>query len=123
VKPARALAAGKDSVIEIAYSGKAATEHQGLFKVDGAGPENLPGYFTMFEPGYAQYFYPCNDQPDDKATMEVHAIVDSRYQVLSNGRKDKDEVYADGGKNLRRVSWKQDQPHSTYLLAIAIGAF
>src|SRR5207249_1277601 len=96
---------------------------QGLFKVDGAGPDDLPGYFTMFEPGYAQQFYPCNDTPDDKATTEVHAVVDSRYAVLSNGRKEKDETYTEGGKNLRRVVWKLDQPQSTYLLAIAIGEF
>lgn len=123
VKPAKALAANKEATLEITYAGKAGTEHQGLFKVDGAGPDGLPAYFTMFEPYYAQQFFPNNDDPSDKALTEIHAVVDTRYTVLSNGRKEKDEAYTEGGKNLRRVSWKQDQPHSTYLVALAIGAF
>jgi aminopeptidase N len=123
LKPAKALAANKEAKVEITYSGKAQTEHQGLFKVDGAGPDGAPAYFTMFEPYYAQQFFPNNDDPSDKALTEVHAVVDSRYTVLSNGRKEKDEVFTEGGKNLRRVSWRQDQPQSTYLLAIAIGEY
>ncbi|MBK7863321.1 MAG: M1 family metallopeptidase [Archangiaceae bacterium] len=123
LKPAKALAANKEAKLEITYAGKAQLEHQGLFKVEGAGPEQLPAYFTMFEPYYAQQFFPNNDDPADKALTEVHAIVDSRYTVLSNGRKEKDEVFTEGGKNLRRVSWRQDQPMSTYLVALAIGGF
>ncbi len=124
VKPAKALAANKEAKVEIAYSGKAsATDHQGLFKVEGAGPDGAAGYFTMFEPFYAQQFFPNNDDPSDKATTEVHAVVPSGYTVLSNGRKEKDEAFTEDGKNLRRVTWRQDQPMSTYLVAIAIGTY
>jgi hypothetical protein len=122
ITPAKPV--GKEATVEVVYSGKASpVEHQGLFKVEGAGPQGLPGYFTMFEPGYAQYFFPCNDQPDDKATTQVFAVVDGRYTVLSNGRKEKDEAFTEDGKNLRRVHWIQDQPMSTYLVALAVGAF
>ncbi len=118
------LAANKEVTVEISYTGKAGTNHEGFFKVNDAENDKLlPYYFTHFQPHFAQRFFPNNDQPSDKASVEVYAIVDSRYTVLSNGVKSKDEVFQEQGKNLRRVEWKQDKPHSTYLTAIAIGQF
>lgn len=119
IKPKKAVASGKEAVIEIAYTVTAGTSNQGLFTAqepDGA----LPGYFTHFEPAFAQRFFPVNDTPADKATSEVFAIVDGRYNVVSNGKKELDEKFTEGGQNLRRVHWKQEQPHSPYLIAVAI---
>lgn len=116
------LAANKEVTVEISYTGKAGANHEGFFKVNDAENDKLlPYYFTHFQPHFAQRFFPNNDQPSDKASVEVYAIVDSRYTVLSNGVKSKDEVFQEQGKNLRRVEWKQEKPHSTYLTAIAIG--
>ena len=123
IKPSKTVASGKDASVEVTYTVKAGVEPQGIFKVEPLSGEGLPQYFTQFETQGAQRFYPCNDQPDDKATSEIFAIVDGRYSVLSNGRKEKDETFQGEGKNLRRVQWKQDQPHSTYLVALAIGVF
>lgn len=118
------LGANKEITLEISYTGKAGTQHEGFFKVKDAEDDKLlPYYFTHFQPHFAQRFFPNNDQPGDKATVEIYAVVDSRYTVLSNGVKTKDEVFQDGGKNLRRVEWKQDKPHSTYFTALAIGQF
>lgn len=118
------LAANKEVTVEISYTGKAGSNHEGFFKVNDAENDKLlPYYFTHFQPHFAQRFFPNNDQPSDKASVEVYAIVDSRYTVLSNGVKSKDEVFQEQGKNLRRVEWKQEKPHSTYLTAIAIGQF
>lgn len=118
------LAANKEVTVEISYTGKAGANHEGFFKVNDAENDKLlPYYFTHFQPHFAQRFFPNNDQPSDKASVEVYAIVDSRYTVLSNGVKSKDEVFQEQGKNLRRVEWKQEKPHSTYLTAIAIGQF
>ncbi len=118
------IAANKEVTVEITYTGKAGTQHEGFFTIKD--PENdklLPYYFTHFQPHFAQRFFPNNDQPGDTATFELFAVVDSRYTVLFNGAKSKDEVYQDGGKNLRRVEWKQARPQSTYLTALAIGQF
>lgn len=118
------LTVNKEVTVEITYSGAAGTEHEGFFKVkDSEDDKLLPYYFTHFQPHFAQRFFPNNDQPGDKATVEVFAVVDSRYTVLSNGVKTKDEVFQEGGKNLRRVEWKQDKPHATYFTALAIGQF
>ncbi|MEW5737313.1 MAG: M1 family aminopeptidase [Myxococcota bacterium] len=122
IKPKKPIAAGKDAVVEISYTVKASTTSQdGMFvATETEGKTSAPGYFTHFEALSAQRFFPCNDQPSDKATSEVLAVVDEKYQVVSNGRKEKDEKFSEGGKNLRRVHWKQDSPHSPYLVALAI---
>lgn len=121
VKPKKAIAANKDAVVEIAYAVTAGASNRGLFTSQEPDlPNALPGYFTHFEPNYAQRFFPVNDTPADKATSEVFAIVDGRYTVVSNGLKVLDEKFTEGGQNLRRVHWKQDQVHSPYLIAVAI---
>ncbi|MFZ5471994.1 MAG: M1 family aminopeptidase [Myxococcota bacterium] len=121
VKAPKALPPGKDAVVELAYTGKASAAHEGLFVVENEG--GLPSYFTHFQPHGAPRFFPCNDQPDDKATTELFAVVDGRYRVLSNGQQLKDEAFSAEGENLRRVHWKQQMPHSTYLVAVAVGEF
>ncbi|MBL8914625.1 MAG: hypothetical protein JNM17_28230, partial [Archangium sp.] len=121
VKPKKAVAAGKDTVVEITYSVVAGTSNHGFFtSTEPDVPNALPGYFTHFEPNFAQRFMPVNDTPADKATNEVLAIVDGKYQVISNGSKEKDETFSEEGRNLRRVHWKQSVPHSPYLIAVAI---
>lgn len=120
IKPKKPVAAGKDALVEITYSVTAGTSNRGLFTATEEGANALPGFFTHLEPNYAQRFMPVNDTPADKATSELFAIVDGRYQVISNGRKEKDETFAEDGKNLRRVHWKQEQPHSPYLIAMAV---
>ena len=120
IKPPKAIAAGKEGTVVVLYKGRAGQAHAGLFEVTD---EQGTWYFTQFQTTHARAFFPCNDQPDDKATTEIFAIVDHKMKVLSNGRKELDETFSEGGKNLRRVHWKQDQPHSTYLVALAIGEF
>lgn len=124
IKAPRPLSAGKPATIEIAYTGRAGKAHEGFFSVtDSDDPKAPPYFFTHFEPHYAQRFFPCNDQPDDKATSEVFAVVPGGYQVLSNGRLLKDEAFSEGGKNLRRAHWTQEQPHPVYGVALAVGQF
>lgn len=125
LKPAKPLAPNAEATIELTYTGTVnKSAHEGMFTVPNSDdPDALPYYFTQFEPTYARAFFPCNDTPEDKATSEIFAVVDARYLVLSNGKKEKDETFTEGGKNLRRVLWKQDQPHSPYLIALAVGQF
>lgn len=124
LKPKATLAAKKPVTFAVRYKGKAGTANEGFFRIDDSTDPSLPPYFfTHFQPDYARRFFPCNDRPDDKATTELFAIVPAEHGVLSNGSKVKDEVYTENGQSLRRVEWKQDKPHSTYLVAVAIGKF
>jgi hypothetical protein len=126
LRPTPALAARKPVTFAIRYSGTAAAAHEGFFRAVDTAPakgERLPYFFTHFQPDYARRFFPSNDRPDDKATSELYAIVDARYQVLSNGTRVLDEAFSEKGENLRRVHWKQETPHPAYLVAVAVGAF
>lgn len=123
IRAKKPFAARKELTLEVDYSGKANSAHEGLFRVDPDRKDGAPLFFTQFQPSAAQRFFPANDQPDDKATSELFVITDRRYTVLSNGKKLKDETFAEGGENLRRVHWSQETPHSTYLVALAVGEF
>ncbi|MBI4051846.1 MAG: hypothetical protein HY400_05010, partial [Elusimicrobia bacterium] len=116
---------GKDLEISVEYSGQAGLQHEGFFRVaDPDDPARLPLFFTMFEPTSARRFFPSNDEPYDKATSEVTVEIDSRYDVLSNGRKLSDKLFrGKKGASLHRVHWTQEKPQSTYLLTIAMGQF
>lgn len=121
LKTKKPLSPGKDVAVAVTYQVTAGTSNNGFFTATEPDvPKALPGYFTHFEPNYAQRFMPLNDTPADKATSEVFAVVDGRYTVVSNGKKEKDEAFSEDGKNLRRVHWKQEAAHSPYLIAIAI---
>ena len=80
---------------------------------DGA----LPSFFTHFQPHHAQLFFPNNEDPSDKATSEILAEVDGRYEVLSNGERVSDETFSRNGQLWKRSHWKQSLPHSSYLVA------
>ncbi len=123
LKTPKPLPAGKEVNVEVRYSVQAGVANEGIFFTAPAVEGGLPSYFTQFQTNFAQRFFPCNDRPGDKASTEIFAVVDSRYQVLSNGTKVKDEVYSEGGENLRRVHWTEEKPHPTYAVALAIGEF
>src|SRR5688500_11744041 len=54
IKPPKPLAAGKEAMVELSYTGKAGTMHQGFFSAkDPEDPEGAPYYFTHFQPTYA----------------------------------------------------------------------
>lgn len=123
LNPKAAVGANKDFTVELVFTGKASAAHEGFFQVPAEDPKAPPYFFTHFQAAFAQRFFPCNDEPADKAAFELSAIVNSAYTVLSNGAKTKDEAYTEGGKNLRRVEWTQEEPISTYLFAVAVGKF
>ena len=116
LKPKRALPPKKAVTFEVHYKGKAATANEGFFRTEG-------GYFTHFQAEFARRFVPSNDRPDDKATVEFHAVVDAKYTVLSSGEKSKDETFTEKGEHLRRVQWTQATPIPLYSFAVAVGAF
>src|SRR5499426_4817437 len=67
------------------------------------------------------YWFPCYDYPNDKATTEVIATVDEKYQVISNGNLV--SVHPDQAKKTRTFDWKMDRPFSSYLVSIIVGQY
>ncbi len=117
---ARPARAGQALVIEIAYTG---TPKKGLFfiKPDKAHPKKPRQIWSQGEMEDNRHWFPCYDASDDKCTSEVILTVADRYTAVSNGRLV--GVRKDRKKRLATFHWRQDVPHVTYLVAIAVGEF
>lgn len=81
-------------------------------------PANL-GY-TFSEPSDARLWFPCYDQPWDKATAELHLTVPNGYIAASNGKL---LGITNNGNGTDTWHWHQVQPIATYLLCMTISRF
>lgn len=117
---ARPAKAGQTLTIEIIYSG---TPKKGLFfiKPDKEHPKKPRQIWSQGEMEDNRHWFPCYDASDDKCTSEVILTVADRYTAVSNGRLV--GVKKDRKKRLATFHWRQDVPHVTYLVAIAVGEF
>jgi aminopeptidase N len=102
------------------YSG---TPHKGLFFVqpDSAYTSTPWQIWTQGEDMDNHFWFPCYDFPNDRATTEVLATVRPTYTVLSNGRLMK--VTEDKKNKTKTFHWKQNKPHVSYLVMLAIGEY
>ena len=67
----------------------------------------------------ARYWIPCHDKPHVKQTTELKIQVPRDWFALSNGTLVASEK-REGGAFFH---WKQDKPHSSYLISLAAGEF
>jgi aminopeptidase N len=88
---------------------------------DAAYPDKPQEIWTQGEDEDSRYWFPCYDYPNDKATSEIAATVPARFFALSNGRLV--DVHEDHSANTKTYHWRQDIPHSAYLMTLAIGAY
>ncbi|MEK7727795.1 MAG: M1 family aminopeptidase [candidate division KSB1 bacterium] len=84
-------------------------------------PENPRLLNTLSFPEGARHWFPCNDQPNDKATNELIVTVRREYSAISNGRLL--NVKEDQANATRTFHWTQELPHSTYLFVLAAGPY
>lgn len=70
-------------------------------------------------------WFPCFDSPQERATSEVAVVVDSGYEVLSNGELVSKSSATGGsvGQARTRWHWKLAKEHPPYLVTVAIGKF
>lgn len=89
------------------------------FRTDKANiPHDIA--YTMSEPSDARYWFPCYDEPDDKALCDIILTVPKNFVVASNGLLVLDSTFADG----RRVfHWSSRYPMATYLIAFATSEY
>lgn len=86
-----------------------------------ATPDNPRLINTLSFPEGARHWFPCNDQPNDKATQELIATVRRDYKVISNGRLLGETE--DAKTQTKTFHWLMPQPHSTYLFVLAAGPY
>jgi len=65
-------------------------------------------------------WFPTINDPQEKMTQEINITVPNEFVSLSNGTL---EYTSLNGNGTRTDSWRQEQPHSTYLTMIAVGNF
>ena len=77
-------------------------------------------FFSDNWPNRARNWIPCNDVPDDKASVEFIVTAPSYYQVISNGIQ-VEETNLDRSKKL--THWKENIPIPTKIMVIGVAQF
>lgn len=106
--------------LDIAYTGKIATQANGLFALDYKNKEgkDARALFTQFEAADARRFVPSWDEPDYKATFDLTARVPSAWMAVSNMPASGSREVGDG---LKEVRFPTTPTMSSYLLFFAAG--
>jgi aminopeptidase N len=114
-----ALAPGERAVFRIAY--RASRPRHGLFFIEPTPeyPQKVRQAWTQSQDENARYWFPSLDYPHAKQTSQTTVAVRKGLFALANGelieRKDVGErtIY----------TYRQDVPHSTYLMTFVAGPF
>lgn len=77
--------------------------------------------WTQGEDHDNRYWFPCYDYPSDKATSELIVTVPDSLKALSNGKLITEK--SDKKNKTKTFHWKQDLPHSSYLIMLAVGNY
>ncbi|MFA7289043.1 MAG: M1 family metallopeptidase [Melioribacteraceae bacterium] len=103
----------KDSFnVEIIYSGTPESLGFGSFVMKKVNGKFF--VYTLNEPVYASTWFPCNDNPADKALLDIKIINDSSMTSVSNGVLVSSRTI---GKK-KEYHWKTYYPIATYLIAL-----
>jgi hypothetical protein len=75
-------------------------------------------YFTNSEPQHAQFWLPCHDRPDDRATIRITLNLAANEDMVANGLRESELMLPDGH---REVTYFIDEAIPTYQMAFAAG--
>jgi aminopeptidase N len=113
--------AGASVEVQIDYRVRKPAMGLYFIKPDRSYPKRPTQVWTQGEDEYARYWFPCHDAPHDRTTTEIIATVPAGFTAVSNGK------LLRSSKNPRKKSatfhWRQDIPHATYLVTLAVGRF
>ena len=76
--------------------------------------------WTQGEAEEARHWIPCFDHPSDKLTTEVFVRAPRPLIAISNGRLISSKP---AGDDTSIFHWRQDEPHTTYLISVIVGEF
>ncbi|MFZ1018294.1 MAG: M1 family metallopeptidase, partial [Candidatus Cybelea sp.] len=113
------IPAGERASVAVTY--RASKPRHGLFfvKPTAEHPEKVAHVWTQSQDQYARYWFPCLDYPHEKQRTTTTIVVPKGMFALGNGElvERRDE----GGQTIFR--YRQDVPHSTYLMTMVAGPF
>ncbi|HSE37018.1 MAG TPA: M1 family metallopeptidase [Blastocatellia bacterium] len=112
-----AVPAGRSFSLVIQYQGPGTVGDLGgglLFTRHGPG--SVPVIATHSEPFAAPRWWPCVDNPADKATAEIEVTVPEGNKAASNGVLERIQTNADHSETF---FWREDSPLATYLVSVS----
>lgn len=116
----RLLKHGAENLLDVEYENQFDTGGDGVFRF--VDPEDGAEYiYTNFEPYEAHRMAPLFDQPDIKARLTLEVLAPSTWVVMANGAERAVGAAEADGRTLR--TFAETPPLSTYLFAMAAGAF
>lgn len=95
---------------------------RGIYFINREGRERSKPrqIWTQGETECNSNWFPTINDPQEKMTQELNITVANEFVTLSNGTLEFSSLNGDG---TRTDSWRQEQPHSTYLTMLAVGDF
>jgi aminopeptidase N len=120
-----ALGVGKVGVVTMAYDAeKPGGGGAGLTwsKDNPQTPEEDFMFHSQGQPESNHRWFPCHDFPNVRLTTELVVTVPKDYEALSNGRLVEMKRLTDGSGRTT-FHWRQDQPHSYYLVSLIVSKF
>ncbi len=101
------------------YRGLPASTGFGSFQFSSYA--GLPWVWTLSEPYGSKDWWPCKDNPGDKAdSVDIWITCDSRFKVGSEGKL---VAVVDNGNGTRTHEWQHRYPIATYLVSMAVAEY
>ena len=107
---------GDTFAIEITYRASGMTIGGGLFF---SWDDATPIVYSLSQPWAARGWWPCKDQPDDKATFDLAFSVPENLTAASNGLLVETTPETRWNAPYVRWHWRESYPMSTYLASVA----
>jgi aminopeptidase N len=117
ISPERPIGAGATVKAEIRYAGKP-VPISGRWG-DIGWDELTDGVLVASQPNGSPSWFPCNDEPGDKATFRVALTTASPYTVLVTG----DPVSRRRGAGSTTWVYERREPTAPYLMSVQIGRY
>ncbi|RJQ84095.1 M1 family metallopeptidase [Amycolatopsis panacis] len=117
ITPAEALAKGQTATVVVQYA-----DTPSKAKVDGINgwKHGVFGALGVDEPQSAQWWFPSNDHPTDKATYDVSIEAPDGLAALTSGSLVSKRKSRAGWT---RWNWRSTQPQATYLTPFVVGKY
>jgi aminopeptidase N len=109
------LPKGSAFEVEVTYAGVPEPVAAGAVPFAPGWRRAADSFYVFGEPDGAQSWFPANDHPADKATVELTVHLPAGWQAVSGGRPES------SGPGVFR--WVLDRPLAPYMVPLAIGTF
>lgn len=118
----QSFANGESLSVDIFYHRNSGTQNRGFYWY-AKGAQGIPCAvaYSVTEPDDSRYWFPCFDQPWDKAERgcQINVTVPDTMSACANGTLDS----VSAGSGTRIFWWTHEYPISTYLMCFAASKF